>query len=454
MNGSTEVARRNYVVPDAEYYSFELQPKHFCLNGAAAEWKIEPDVIGNQRGGYDLYAHNPFVAWDAFFNMRDEDIRSGRWDAHNDFTYPLRDVAVLGFPLTADSSSPAQTATAPLGDWLVDMSPQQPITESCQSVQSEAQPTTDPLIGIVAYRSGLCSKRVPYRTGDPSAPGLLEQVATGFWTQFETSDSISDVSQQYTKIVSAVTQPLPNIQWQHTDAAVDVIGAFILAFHYSASIIGVNRDIWGSYEYEFTLDDGALALVPIEDRLDSDWQDICPLCLYDGVQDGLQNKIPNQFHVSALASQSFPFPGSTCNAASDCDGPARFVAANLTSQALSSAGFESSDSQVNAAKCSLGDNAACDAIGRPRSLEYAWQCMSIPSQGPQNTCSLRLRASRLIPHEDEIELVWFDKPDWYSAAFALSVAAGPERRGDLCDPAIPTFPTSLGRRRTAFISLP
>jgi hypothetical protein len=150
---SSEVARRNYPGPGATYYSFLTQPP-ICIEGARSGWQLSKNHA-EQRGGFDLYAHNPFAVWNEFFNMSDADVFSGRWDRHDDFSSPIRDVAVLTFPQPGQTDPNAE-ASVLLGGSLVDLPVQQPMpaNPACKRLdRSEGGGSTSQIIGAMGYHS-------------------------------------------------------------------------------------------------------------------------------------------------------------------------------------------------------------------------------------------------------------------------------------------------------------
>lgn len=455
-NGSTDVQTRNFSGPMPEFYSFLTQPP-LCVEGATAAWKIQPDVVGNQRGGFDLYAHAPFDVWITYFNMHDEDIQAGTWDSPSILPLPIRDVVVLPFP-PADASTPSPESTSALHDAMFDEATQPPSTLSCQRVDSAGQrQVSDDVIAALAYVSGQCSSHVVYQTDDPSNPGVLQQIAAGLWDQFDASGDISNKKQKYTKAIGVIAQDLSNpVQRQFTNLPVDYVGAFLLAFNYSADIIGTTHHITGEYQYQFALQDGFLALIPLKIRLDSDWYDLCPFCLSESVESGLKKDIPTQFLQLAETQQSFP-TGISCTKVTDCGPAGKLVASQISASILSANGYPSAASSVNTLKCTAGDLDACQANGfrsDPGVLADNWTCQ-IPPKSKEGQCALQLRAKRLIPHEDEVELVWFDGPEWFNAAFALAIASGgPANTPKLCQAAPVAVSGTLPHRKTVFISSP
>jgi hypothetical protein len=310
---SSEAAHRNYAGPGATYYSFHTEPP-FCVEGSRARWLLSENR-SETRGGYDLYAHNPFAVWNAFFNLSDSEILAGQWDRHDNFSSPIRDVAVLTFPQPGQTDL-TKEAMALLGNSLVDLPVQQPMPQNstCQRLdQTNSRETGSEIIGAVGYHSGLCSARVAFKTGDPNNPGVLEKIVASFWQQFSTHEHFDNPIQKYTKAVGVLLQPLETVQWQIDETGVEPLAGFILTFHYSVDVLSVGRDIWGSYQYTFKLDsDGVLTLEPLEIRLASSWQDpdVGALSVISGVRDGLKKTLPEQFRAAARSAQSF-FPASS-----------------------------------------------------------------------------------------------------------------------------------------------
>ena len=498
---SLDAARRNYCVgAQTRYYPLLMQPP-LCIEGAHAGWKITK-YRAEQRGGYDLYAHNPFSTWNQFFNMSDSEINSGRWDRHNDFASPIRDVAVLSFPKQGQTDLNKEVMT-PLGDLLVDLPTQQPMPTTCRrldepesrpnsfSASPEAKgcgpcingvqtccfgdlncetrkcrppppPPPSQIVGAVGFHSGLCSARLPFRTGNPDARGLLENIVAKFWQGFSTADHIDNPVQKYTKAVGVLLQPLDNVQWQIDETGVEPFGGFILTFHYSADVLSVGRDVWGSYQYTFALDGGLLTIVPLEIRLQSSWwdPDTGPLSVISGVRNGLQKTLPEEFRKAALASQAFyPWATLPCGQVSDCRDFVRVLSPLITASAVNAAGFNSTNDNINTLRCSVGDDAACDANGLQHRFDEVWACRppsaTSANPDPESSCALQLRATRLVPHQDEVELVWFDDAEWFSTVFALSIAANREQRAQLCSPPLQISTDGIVPRRTlATVSQP
>lgn len=467
---SSEVARRNYAGPGARYYSFLTQPP-FCIEGARSGWQLSENLPRQrQRGGFDLYAHNPFSVWIEFFNMSDTDVRSGRWDRHDDFTSPVRDVAVLTFPQPGQTDPNAED-TALLGGSLVDLPVQQPMPPipACKRLdQSEEGGSTSQIIGAMGYNSGLCSARVAFQTGNPDAPGMLEDIVARFWQEFSTHAHFDNPIQKFTKAVGVLVQPLETVQWQIDETGVEPFAAFILTFHYSVDVLSVGRDVWGSYQYTFKLDpEGVLTLEPLEIRLASSWQDpdSGPLSVISGVRDGLTNTLPQKFREAALSRQAFfPVPTIPCSGVSDCQAFVGPVSALITPEAaMKTWSINVPPSALNTLKCAVGDDAACDANGLVRRFSQVWACIPPPSTAtnatPESSCALQLRAFRLVPHQDEVELAWFNDyvyADWFNSAFALSIAANDSQRTQLCNapPMSPPGTNFPPRRTIPFVSQP
>lgn len=462
---SSEVARRNYPGPGATYYSFLTQPP-ICIEGARSGWQLSKNHA-EQRGGFDLYAHNPFAVWNEFFNMSDADVFSGRWDRHDDFSSPIRDVAVLTFPQPGQTDPNAE-ASVLLGGSLVDLPVQQPMpaNPACKRLdRSEGGGSTSQIIGAMGYHSGLCSARAAFQTGNPNAPGILEDIVARFWQEFSTHPHFDNPVQKFTKAVGVLVQPLETVQWQIDETGVEPFAAFILTFHYSVDVLSVGRDVWGSYQYTFKLDpEGVLTVEPLEIRLASSWQDPDSggLSVISGVRDGLKNTLPQKFREAALSRQAFfPAQAIPCGGVSDCQSFVGPVSALVTPEAaMKTWGINVTPSALNTLKCAVGDDTACDANGLVRRFSQVWACIPPPSTAtntaPESSCALQLRANRLVPHQDEIELAWFDDADWFNSAFALSIAANDSQRSQLCN-APPISPQGTGftpRRTIPFVSQP
>jgi len=189
-----------------------------------------------------------------------------------------------------------------------------------------------------------------------------------------------------------------------------LMGGFLLVFHFNADIHGCDGNQWGKFRYALTLDDGILTVDSQELELQASG------CYGDQMVSGLRDKLANEIRQKvrdeAILKQAREVPlSNACNQLSECNNTADALASLLTVDGMKRMGIDSpTDEQMRHARCALGQSSACRSLGRDpdAALNRAW------------TCAADTRQCELV-HE----------PDPDSTAFALA-ATNAEAQGLMC----------------------
>jgi hypothetical protein len=248
------------------------------------------------------------------------------------------------------------------------------------------------------YRVGECSTEQAFTTTDNK--GLFDLLSDKLYDQFSHSNRIDGGSAQrgYSRVTTLLDDGLTIFGPK---------GGFFLYFWFTATAGGGFQDInfAGDYEYEFTLQDGRLAIEATRDDLLVE-----PQGSFRDFADVLQNQVPQAFNAQAAALQAQAF--GKCDNSSDPTQGARAIFG-----AAAAAG---------AAKLNLtaGDQGrVLKAAQQPGN----WTCRS------DGAALFIVRAKRINVYPDAVELVWFDEEnpdDPMFAAYAALTAEGGS--GSLC----------------------
>jgi hypothetical protein len=256
------------------------------------------------------------------------------------------------------------------------------------------------------YKPGLCSVEVPFFStscgSKPSPCGLFDQVSDTFYSTFASSGSIDkgSANRGYSRVTTLLDQG--------ANATAGPYGGFYLYFWFTATGGDGYQDInfAANYEYDFTLDDGRIAVLPVKHDLLVE-----PQSAYSSFKDALENQLPQGLRSAIVTQQEVQL--GACNS----DGT------TTTAQNVLGLG-----AAVGGAKLGFTSTADQNSLQAAAKAPDNWTCIN-------GNAFFILRAKRINVYPDAIELVWFDganPSDPMYALYAAAVAKGGNSVSQLC----------------------
>ena len=462
LEPDSSVLKSTFLSPSQPTYAITrttLKPaSDQCLSDVTTSFQLDPVRPNGARAEAHIYSRDPNEVHDTFASMTDDQIRAGRWNREATSPSVLPMVAALPYPsaLQPDLTQPLLTNLGTLAIW--GSGPDIKYLNSAHSSEffchrfksaADAVEIGPSVQAAVVYRRSLCSQYLTYaRTaaiGSAPLNDVLEGVTQNVWQNFKSgAKSAATVSQTlgYSKAISYV-------HLNATDPR-DVTGGFIYSFHFGAN----DSDFWGTFRYEFGLDyAGVLMVTPTQIA----WHDTGSLApeLGEGtVSPGLKaalgdahGTLANTIKGRALAAQTIPNPSSNQLPGSNlqledffqkyacepskpdtvpaaCADAASFLA-ELVRLKLVNSGTQLTDVQLNTLRCSFGDRKSCSAVQTDPTpiLNARWRCAPAIAANTPPYCHFVVPFKRLNAMPDQVELVFFDGPEYANAAYGLSLLA-------------------------------
>jgi hypothetical protein len=250
------------------------------------------------------------------------------------------------------------------------------------------------------YRPGLCGFEVPFTTARND--GLFDVVSDELFARFAANDKVKEPRRVYSRVTTLL------------DDGIDVFGpkgGFFLNFWFDGFFLVQSINFTANYEYQLTLDDGRLAVVPTRNELL-----VQPQQAFGDFAGALDRELPQALRDvfverQAIGRDQLPMQ---CTDAEDATARARDFLGSLARDGAERLGY-TDPADLDRVRAAVAD---------PRN----WFC------DRDGFANFILRAKRLNVYANNLELVWFDEPDLDDPMYgAYAALAFDGRTGELCN---------------------
>ena len=201
---------------------------------------------------------------------------------------------------------------------------------SCQVAGSGTWSNTSRVEAAAVYHHGACST-----TQDLGS--LLQQVSDGVWNNFHASGSMSNTFPFY-RFATAILEEGSFTDGKNGDEApnVNMRGGFLFSFYFRGDILSSNNEVWGTYQYLFSLRDGFLWITDDDvTEIHHDSKGPWGWLVEGKMQSAMKNDVPVAITSTALGRQQVTLPApATCNVLAECEVASIFLASQITAQSL------------------------------------------------------------------------------------------------------------------------